>query len=113
MCTNNLVCPDKRPAVGMQLSRGNMKLGKELPLKASKGEPELNLLKNGCVNKVERVAIVDVAISTNRFPGRTRTNNNLVIMLLMECEVGLISQAKNVGLRVNRGSLVQQGWRSP
>ena len=62
----------------MQLSRGNIKFGKELPLKASKGEPELNLLKHGCVNKTERVVVVDVAISTNRFPGRTRTNNNPV-----------------------------------
>jgi len=97
----------------MQLGRGNIKLGQELPLKASKGEPKLNLLKHGCIDKAERVAIVAIIISTNRFPGRTRTNNNLVVMLLMECEVGLISQAKNNGLRVNQGSLVQQSWRSP
>ena len=113
MCANNLVCPDKRPAIGMQLGRGNIKLSKKLPLKASKGKLELNLLEHGCVNKAKRVTIVALAISTNGFPARTRTNNNLVIMLLMERQVGLISQAKNVSLRVNRGSLIQQGWRSP
>ena len=108
-----MVCSDERPAVGVQLGRGNIKLSKKLPLKTSKGERELDLLEHGCVNTAERVTIAALAISTNRFPGRTRTNDNLVIMLLMECEVGLISQAKNVGLRVNRGSLVQQSWRSP
>jgi len=90
----------------MQLGRGNVKLGQELPLKASKGEPELNLLEHGCIDEAERVAIVAIVISTDRFPWRTRTNNNLVVMLLMEGEVGLISQAKNIGLRVNQGSLV-------
>jgi len=97
----------------MQLGRGNIKLSKKLPLKTSKREPELDLLEYGCVDKAERVTIVAFAISTNRFPRRTRTNDNLVIMLLMECEVGLVPQSKNASLRVNRGSFIQQSWRGP
>ena len=113
MRVDNLECPNKRPAVGMELSRGNIKLGQELPLKASKREPELNLLKYGCIDEAGGVAVVAVIISTDRFPRKTRTDGHFVIMLLMKGKMGLISEMENIGLSVDRGSLIQQGWRSP
>jgi len=97
----------------VQLGRGNIELGQELPLETSEREPEPNLLEYGCIDEAERVAIVAIVISTERFPRRTRTNGNLIVMLLMKGKMGLISQMVNSGLSIDRGSLIQQGWRSP
>jgi len=91
----------------MQLSGGNIKFGQELPLKASKRKPKPNLLEYGCIDEAGRVAVIAIVIGTDRLLREARTNNNLVVMLLMKGKVGLISQAKNIGLRVNQGSLVQ------
>ena len=112
MRTDNLVRPDERPAVGMQLSRGNIKLGQDLPLKASEREPELNL-EYGCIDEAGRVVVFAIIVSTDRFPRKTRTNGHLVVMLLMKGKVGLITHTMNNGLSIDRGSLIQQGWRSP
>ena len=97
----------------MQLGRGNIEFSQELPLKASEREPEPNLLEHGCIDKAGRVAVIAIIIGADRFLREARTNNNLVFMLLMKGEVGLISQAKNIDLKVNQGSLIQQSWRSP
>ena len=101
MRTDNLVCPDERPAVGMQLSRGNIRLGQELPLKASEREPKLNLLEYGCIDEAGRVAAVAIIVSTDRFPKKTRTNGHLVVMFLMKSKVGLISLMMNIGLSID------------
>jgi len=97
----------------MQLSRGNIKLGQELSLKASEREPELNLLKYGYIDEAGRVAIVAIIVSADRFPRKTRANGHLVVIFLMKGKVGFISQTMNISLSIDRGSLVQQGWRSP
>jgi len=97
----------------MQLSGGDVEIGQELPLKAGEREPEPNLFEYGCIDEAGRVVVTAIIIDTDRFLREARTNNNLVIMLLMKGEVGLISQAKNIDLRVNRGGLIQQSRGSP
>ena len=57
-----MVCFDERPAVGVQLGRGNIKLGQELPLETSEREPEPNLLEYGCIDEAERVVVVAIVV---------------------------------------------------
>jgi len=97
----------------MQLSRGNIKLGQELTLKASEREPELNLLKYGCIDEAGRVTVIAIIVSIDRFPRKTRANGHLVVIFLVKGKMGLISQTMNISLSIDRGSLVQQGWGSP
>ena len=106
MRADDLVGPDKRPTVGMQLSGGNIKFSQELPLEANKGKPKLNLLKHGGVDKTERVVVVTITVSTNRLPRETRTDDHLVIVLLMKGNMGCLSQTENVGISVDRGCLI-------
>ena len=115
MCADDLVCPDERPAVGLQLGGGDVKLSQKLPLKASEGESELDLLEYGCVDEAKGVTVVPFIISADRFPRKTRANGHLVIMFLTKGNVGLVSslQTENICFSVDRGGLTQQGWSGP
>jgi len=115
VCADDLVCPDERPAVGVQLGGGDVKFSQKLPLKASEGESELDLLENSCVDEAKGVTVVPFIVSTDRFPRKTRANDHLVIMFLVKGKVGLVSslQTKNFCFSVNRGGLTQQGWSGP
>ena len=53
VCAEDLVSPYERPAVGMELGGGYVKLGQELPLKACEGKPKLDLLEHGGVDEAE------------------------------------------------------------
>ena len=89
--TDDLVSPDERPAVGMKLGGGYVKLGQELPLKAGERKSELDLLERRGVNEAKRGAIAPLIISANRLSGRTRTHRYLVIMFFAEREVILVT----------------------
>jgi len=115
VCADDLVCPDERPAVGVQLGGGDVKLSQKLPLKASEGESELNLLEYGCVDEAKGVTVVPFIVSSDWFPKKTRVNGHLVIMFLTKGKVGLVSslQTENICCSVDRGGLTQQGWSGP
>jgi len=107
MCADDLECPDEHPAIGMQLGRGDVELSQKLPLKASKGESELDLLEYGGVDEAEGVTVVPLIISTDRLPRKTRSNDHLVIMFLTKGKVDLVSslQTKNICFSVDKGGL--------
>ena len=115
MCAYDLVCPDERPAVGVQLGGGDVKLSHKLPLKASEGESEPDLLEYGCVDKAKGVTVIPFIVSADRFPRKTRANGHLVIMFLTKGKVGLVSslQTESICFSVDRGGLTQQGWSDP
>ena len=109
--TDNLICPDERPAIGMKLGGSYVKLGQELPLKRSEGEAELDLLEHRGIDEAEGLAIAPLVVSADGFSGRTRMNRHLVIVFLAERKVSLITflEAEDVDVGVNGGGLTQQG----
>ena len=107
MCTDDLVCPNERPAVGMKLGGGYVKLSQKLPLEASEGEAEFDFLEHRGVDEAKRLAVTPLAVSANGFSGRTRSNNHFVIVFFAERKVSLISflEAEDVEVGVNGGGL--------
>ena len=108
--TDDLVSPDERPAIGMKLGEGYVKLGQELPLKAGERKSELDLLERRGVNEAKGDAVTPLIISANRLSGRTRTHRYLVIVFFAEREVILVTflEAEDVAVGVDGGSLTQQ-----
>ena len=109
--TDDLVCPDERPAVGMKLGGGYVKLGQELPLETSKGEAELDLLEHSGIDEAEGFTVAPLVISADGFSRRTRMNRHLVIVFLAERKVSLITflEVEDVDVGVNGEGVTQQG----
>ena len=107
--TDNLICPNERPAVRVKLGGGYVKLGQELPLETSEGEAEFDLLEHRGVDEAEGFVVAPLVVNADGFSGRTRMNSHLVIMLLAERKVSLITflEAKDVDVGVDRGGLTQ------
>jgi len=97
------------------LGRGYVKLGQELPLEASEGEAELDLLDHGGIDEAEGFAIAPLVFGADGLSGRTRMNTDLVIMFLAERKVSLITflEAKDVDVGVDRRGVTQQSRSSP
>jgi len=111
VCTNDLVVPDERPAVGVKLGGGYVKLGQELPLEAGERESELDFLEHCGVDEAEGVAVAPLVIGANGLSRRTRMHRYLVIVFLAERKVSLVTflKAEDVAVGVGGGSLTQQG----
>jgi len=88
---DDLVSPDERPAVGMKLGGGYVKLAQELPLKACERKLELDLLEHHGVNEAKGGVVAPLIISANRLSGRTRTHRYLVNVFFAEREVILVT----------------------
>ncbi len=103
MCAEDLVSPHERPAVGMKLGGGYIKLGQEFPLKACEGEPKLDLLEHGGVDEAEWGVVAPLIVGADGLTGRTRTHGHFFIMLFAEREVFLITllEAKDVKVGVD------------
>ena len=101
---NNLVSPDERPTVGMELGGGYVELGQELPLKACEGKPKLDLLEHSGVNEAERGVVAPLIVGADGLTGRTRAHRYYVIVLFAEREVILITflETKDIAIRVDR-----------
>ena len=110
MRADDLVSPDERPAVGMKLGGGYIKLGQKLPLEAGERKSELDFFEHHGINEAEGVAITPLVISTNRLPGWTRTHRHLVIVFFAGGKVSLVTflEAEDVAVGVNGESLAQQ-----
>ena len=67
MCTKNLECPYKHPAVGMKLGGGDIELGEELPLEVGERKPKLHLLEHGGVDETKQLAAAPLIVRTDRF----------------------------------------------
>ena len=111
MRADDLVNLDERPAVGMKLGGGYVKLGQKLPLKAGERKAELDLLEHRGVNEAERCVVTPLVIGANGLSARTKVHKYLVIVLFAEREVILITflEAKDVVVGVDGGSITQQG----
>ena len=68
MRTDDLVNPDERPAVGMKLGGGYVKLGQEPPLKLDERKSELDLLEHRGVNEAKGGAVAPLIISACTVP---------------------------------------------
>jgi len=103
VCAEDLVSPYERPAVGMELGGGYVKLGQELPLKACEGKPKLDLLEHGGVNEAEGGIVAPLIVGADGHTGRTRTHGHFVIVLFAEREVLLITflEPKDVAIGVD------------
>jgi len=103
MCADNLVSPYKCPAVGMELGRGYVELGQELPFKACEGKPKLDLLKHSGVNEAERGVVAPLIVGADGLTRRTRAHRYVVIVLFAEREVILITflETKDITIRVD------------
>ena len=110
VCANNLVRPDECPAVGMKLGGGYVELSQELPLEASEGQAELDLLEHGSIDEAEGLAIAPLVVGADGLPRGTRTNGHLVIMLLAKRKMNFITflEAKDVNVGVDGRGLTQQ-----
>ena len=98
----NLVRPDERPAV--------VELGQELPLEASEGEAELDLLEHGGIDEAEGFTIAPLVVDADGFCKGTRMNDHLVIMLLAKGKMSFITflETKDVNVSVDGRGLTQQ-----
>jgi len=94
ICTNDLVGLDERPAVGMKLGGGYVKLGQELPLEAGEGESKLDFLEHCGIDEAEGEAVTPLVIGANRLSRRTRMHRNLIIVLLAERKVSWVTFLK-------------------
>jgi len=110
VCADNLIRPDKCPAVGIKLGGGYVKLGQELRLETSEGEAELDLLEHRGIDEAEGFAIAPLVVSADGFSRGRRINIHLVIMLLAKGKVSLITflEAKDVDVGVDGRVLTQQ-----
>jgi len=56
----------------MKLGGGYVELGQELPLEASEGEAELNLLEHGGIDEAEGFTIAPLVVGADGFSRGTR-----------------------------------------
>ena len=87
--------PHKSPTVGMQLGRGNVHFGEQLPLGASEGEVLPNAFENGLVEEEERLSIVGTVVRAHGFTLCTGTNRDVRVTLSPKRptqEIGLAMQ---------------------
>ena len=110
-----LIRPNERPAIGMKLGGGYVKLCQKLPLEASEGKAKLDFLEHGGIDKTEGSAVAPLVVSTNGFPARARTNGHLVVVLFAERKVNGITflKAEDINIGVDGGGLTQQSGRGP
>ena len=73
--------PHKGPAVGMQLGRGNVYFGQQLPLVAGKGKALSNTLKDRLIEEEEGFSLVGTVFYAHGFALRTGANRDIGIAL--------------------------------
>jgi len=76
--------PHECPAVGMELGRGDVELGQQLPLETSERKPKFHFLKQRGVDEAERLVVVPLIVRTNWFSREARQHPYIVIMLLVK-----------------------------
>ena len=75
----------------MKLGRGDVELGQQLSLEASKRKPKLHFLEEGGVDEAEQVVVVPLIVRADRFTRVAGQHGHFAIVLLVEGKVGLAS----------------------
>jgi len=68
----------------MELGRGDVELGQQLPLEASERKPEFHFLEQRGVDEAKQLAIVPLIVHTDWFSREARQHCHFVIMLLVK-----------------------------
>jgi len=68
----------------MELGRGDVELGQQLPLEASERKPKLHFLEQRGVDEAEQLAVVPLIVSTDWFSKEARQHCHFVIMLFVK-----------------------------
>ena len=73
--------PHKGPAVGMQLGRGNIYFGQQLPLEAGKRKALRNTLKDRLIEEEEGFSLVGTVVYTHGFTLCAGVNRDIGVAL--------------------------------
>ena len=84
MRAKDLECPHECPAVGMELGRGDVELGQQLPLEASERKPKFHFLEQCGVDEAEQLAVAPLIVHTDWFSMEARQHCHFAIVLLVK-----------------------------